>query len=246
MSPRSQVARTTSAAETQAMAAAIADLCRPGDVVVLAGEMGAGKTAFAQGFARGLGITDRVTSPTFTIVREYSGPGLALHHLDVYRLEHMREVLELGIGEMLDEDAVMLVEWGDAVLPALGDLYLEIRAGTGGDEAAIFAGDLFRMYLRYAEGRRWHVEILSAHEGEHGGYKEVVARVEGKGKHRVDPGFGERHGPGGLRHWRARGRAGLLALIAGEATRREPHSGHRVHLSPSSDRAERNLVRGCR
>ncbi|MFI4958069.1 MAG: peptide chain release factor 1 [Lysobacterales bacterium] len=61
------------------------------------------------------------------------------------------------------------------------NLYLEVRAGTGGDEAAIFAGDLFRMYLRYAEGRRWHVEILSEHAGEHGGYKEIVARVEGSG-----------------------------------------------------------------
>jgi len=61
------------------------------------------------------------------------------------------------------------------------NLYLEVRAGTGGDEAAIFAGDLFRMYLRYAENRRWHVEVLSEHAGEHGGYKEVVARIEGKG-----------------------------------------------------------------
>jgi len=61
------------------------------------------------------------------------------------------------------------------------NLYLEVRAGTGGDEAAIFAGDLFRMYVRYAERRRWQVEILSEHAGEHGGYKEIVARVEGKG-----------------------------------------------------------------
>jgi peptide chain release factor 1 len=61
------------------------------------------------------------------------------------------------------------------------NLYLEVRAGAGGDEAAIFAGDLLRMYLRYAESRRWHVEILSEHAGEHGGYKEVVARVEGAG-----------------------------------------------------------------
>ncbi|GAP66702.1 peptide chain release factor RF-1 [Mizugakiibacter sediminis] len=61
------------------------------------------------------------------------------------------------------------------------NLYLEVRAGTGGDEAALFAGDLFRMYARYAERKRWCVEILSAHEGEHGGYKEVIARVEGKG-----------------------------------------------------------------
>ena len=61
------------------------------------------------------------------------------------------------------------------------NLYLEVRAGTGGDEAAIFAGDLFRMYTRYAEKRRWSVEILSASEGEHGGYKEVIARIEGAG-----------------------------------------------------------------
>jgi peptide chain release factor 1 len=61
------------------------------------------------------------------------------------------------------------------------NLFLEVRAGTGGDEAAIFAGDLFRMYARYAERRRWQVEIVSASEGEHGGYKEIVARVEGKG-----------------------------------------------------------------
>ncbi len=59
--------------------------------------------------------------------------------------------------------------------------YLEIRAGTGGDEAAIFAGDLFRMYSRYAEARRWRVEVLSANDGEHGGYKEVIAKVSGEG-----------------------------------------------------------------
>jgi len=62
-----------------------------------------------------------------------------------------------------------------------GNLFLEIRAGTGGDEAAIFAGDLMRMYLRYAERKRWTVEILTSSDGEHGGYKEVIARVEGSG-----------------------------------------------------------------
>ncbi|WP_413624060.1 peptide chain release factor 1 [Luteibacter sp. Lutesp34] len=62
-----------------------------------------------------------------------------------------------------------------------GNLFLEVRAGTGGDEAAIFAGDLFRMYARYAERQRWNMEILSASEGEHGGYKEIVARIEGRG-----------------------------------------------------------------
>jgi peptide chain release factor 1 len=61
------------------------------------------------------------------------------------------------------------------------DVYLEIRAGTGGDEAALFAGDLYRMYLRYAERKGWSVEILSAHEGEHGGYKELIAKLSGRG-----------------------------------------------------------------
>ncbi|MFN3587662.1 MAG: PCRF domain-containing protein, partial [Moraxellaceae bacterium] len=60
------------------------------------------------------------------------------------------------------------------------NVYLEVRAGTGGDEAALFAGDLFRMYSRYAEKRRWRVELVSASPGEHGGYKEVIARVEGE------------------------------------------------------------------
>ncbi|HJW45238.1 MAG TPA: peptide chain release factor 1 [Lysobacter sp.] len=62
-----------------------------------------------------------------------------------------------------------------------GDIYLEVRAGTGGDEAAIFAGDLFRMYARYAERQGWKVEVESANPGEHGGYKEIIARVEGRG-----------------------------------------------------------------
>jgi peptide chain release factor 1 len=61
------------------------------------------------------------------------------------------------------------------------DVYLEIRAGTGGDEAALFAGDLYRMYLRYAERKSWTVEIISAHEGEHGGYKELIAKLSGRG-----------------------------------------------------------------
>jgi tRNA threonylcarbamoyladenosine biosynthesis protein TsaE len=142
------VAHTTSAAQTQTLAAALAGLCGPGDLIILAGDMGAGKTAFAQGFALGLGIADRVTSPTFTIVREYAGGRLALHHLDVYRLDQLREVLELGVSEMLDEDAVMLVEWGDAVLPALGDQYLEIRFTFGE------ADDDRRLELA-ARGSRW-------------------------------------------------------------------------------------------
>lgn len=127
---------TTGAHQTQELAAALAGVAAAGDLLVLAGDMGAGKTAFTQGLARGLGITERVTSPTFTIIREYAGPGLDLHHLDVYRLDNLHEVVDLGLGEMLDEEAVMVVEWGDAVLPALPDQYLDIRIrfGEGDDD----------------------------------------------------------------------------------------------------------------
>jgi len=148
VTPRPPVASTSSAEQTQALAEALAGICRAGDLLVLAGEMGAGKTAFAQGFARGLGVDEPVTSPTFTIVREYRGTDLALHHLDVYRLDQLREVAELGVGEMLDEDAVMLVEWGDAVLPALGDRYLEVRITFG-------AGDDDRHLELTARGTAW-------------------------------------------------------------------------------------------
>lgn len=133
---RRLVARTATVVDTQALAESLAAIAEAGDLLVLAGEMGAGKTAFAQGFARGLGIPGPVTSPTFTIVAEHTGGRLNLHHLDVYRLEHLREVTDLGLGEMLDEEAVMLIEWGDAVLPALPDQYLEVRIafGEGDDE----------------------------------------------------------------------------------------------------------------
>ena len=79
----------------------------------------------------------------------------------------------------LDEQLALLLVPKDPRDEA--NLFLEVRAGTGGDEAALFAGDLFRMYARYAERRRWVVEVVSASEGEHGGYKEIVARIGGKG-----------------------------------------------------------------
>lgn len=148
MTTRAHRVATSSAGQTQALAEVLSGLCRAGDLIVLAGEMGAGKTAFAQGFARGLGVAEPVTSPTFTIVREYEGTDLALHHLDVYRLDQLREVAELGVGEMLDEDAVMIVEWGDAILPALGDRYLEVRITFG-------AGDDDRLLELTPHGTAW-------------------------------------------------------------------------------------------
>ncbi len=128
-------ARTTAVEATRALAAAVAELARPGDVILLAGELGAGKTAFAQGFGRGLGVPGPITSPTFTLARQYVGR-LVLHHLDVYRLEHMEEVYDVGLPELLDEGGVTLIEWGDAVVPVLPADFLEIRLtfGDGDDD----------------------------------------------------------------------------------------------------------------
>lgn len=129
------VARTTSAEETRNLAAALAELARAGDLLLLAGDLGAGKTAFAQGFGRGLGVEEPITSPTFTLAREYQGRRIRLHHLDVYRLEGLDEIFDVGLPELLDDEAVVLVEWGDAIAPAVPADYLEIRITLGeGDD----------------------------------------------------------------------------------------------------------------
>jgi tRNA threonylcarbamoyladenosine biosynthesis protein TsaE len=132
--------RTASVEETRDVGAAIAGLAGPGDVVVLAGDLGAGKTAFVQGFGRALGVADRITSPTFTLVHVYEGR-LPIHHLDVYRLDQVQEALDLGLAEMLDDGGVVLVEWGDAILPVLPHDLLEVRLtlGDGDDDRTITA-----------------------------------------------------------------------------------------------------------
>jgi tRNA threonylcarbamoyl adenosine modification protein YjeE len=89
-------AATKSVDDTRALAAEVAGLAQPGDLIVLAGDLGTGKTAFAQGFARGLGIEEPVTSPAFILVRTYEGR-LPLVHLDVYRLDHMQELVEVRL-----------------------------------------------------------------------------------------------------------------------------------------------------
>jgi tRNA threonylcarbamoyladenosine biosynthesis protein TsaE len=146
-------ARTHSVDETRALAVAVAELARPGDVILLAGDLGAGKTAFAQGFGSGLGVTEPITSPTFTLLHQYEGR-LGLHHLDVYRLDQLAEVLDIGLPELLDEGGVTLIEWGDAITPALPADYLEIRFRftARADEAA---GDDERDLDLLVVGARW-------------------------------------------------------------------------------------------
>jgi tRNA threonylcarbamoyladenosine biosynthesis protein TsaE len=104
---------TQSQEETQAVARSLAAQLKPGDVVLLSGELGAGKTAFVRGLAAGLGIdSEEVSSPTFTLVHEYRGGRLTLYHADLYRLERAATG-ELGLEEMGVADGVLAVEWPD-------------------------------------------------------------------------------------------------------------------------------------
>jgi tRNA threonylcarbamoyladenosine biosynthesis protein TsaE len=123
-------ATTASPEATRALAAALAPLCRAGDVVLLVGDLGAGKTVFAQGFAAALGVEGPVTSPTFALVRHYrcgpDRPVRTLIHADVYRTGSVAEVAELALAELVEEDAVAVVEWGDMAAPALGESALEV------------------------------------------------------------------------------------------------------------------------
>ena len=119
-------ALTRSVEETRDLAERLArTVLRPGDLVVLAGDLGAGKTAFAQGVGRGLEVTDRVVSPTFTIVRQYQGT-MPMTHVDVYRLDRLQELHDLGFDELFD-DGVTLIEWGDVIGSLLPADRLEVR-----------------------------------------------------------------------------------------------------------------------
>ncbi len=175
--------RTKSAHDTRAMGAALARGLRPGDVVLLAGDLGSGKTTLAQGIAVGLGVADHVTSPTFTLVRSYPVPprpvdgdgvdrdgvdrdgvdrdgvdrdavdGIApvrtFLHADLYRLEHLGEVADLAIGELVEDDAVAVVEWGDVAEPVLGRDALTVRLAPDED------GDEEQRRVTIALARSW-------------------------------------------------------------------------------------------
>ena len=104
--------------ETRALAARLASLCRPGDVIVLSGGLGVGKTVFVGGLADGLGVEEDVTSPTFVLMRTYSSGFLPLVHVDVYRISSSLEFDDLEVFE-LGRDGVVAIEWGDVIGAAL-------------------------------------------------------------------------------------------------------------------------------
>jgi tRNA threonylcarbamoyladenosine biosynthesis protein TsaE len=122
---RSLAVTSRSPEETRILGAALAPMLLPGDVISLSGDLGAGKTVFVQGLGAALGVTARVSSPTFTIVHEYWGR-YPIIHIDVYRLDSFQEVLDLGFDELLDPEAIMIVEWGEAVAPMLPQRYVDI------------------------------------------------------------------------------------------------------------------------
>jgi len=146
------LAVTKAVDETRALAAALAELARPGDIVVLAGDLGAGKTAFTQGYGRELGVAEQITSPTFTLVSQYLDGRLPLNHLDVYRLGQIEEVADLGLTELLDEGGVTIIEWGDTITPALPADFLEIRIRLGD-------GDDDRVLEIETVGPRWSARL---------------------------------------------------------------------------------------
>ena len=151
------VLRTKSADDTRDVGAAIARVAMAGDTVLLAGDLGAGKTTFTQGFGGALGVEDRVTSPTFTLVHQYHGGSLPLVHVDVYRVEKLQEVVDLALPELLDDGAVVLIEWGDVAEPVLPPDFLEVRIGFGD-------GDDDRVIALRTVGPRWSARVRTLTE----------------------------------------------------------------------------------
>ncbi len=135
-----------SAERTRELGACLGRLVEPGDVIVLTGDLGAGKTVFTKGLAAGLGVVDNVTSPTFVILHQLDGR-IPLYHLDLYRLEDPREFAELGFEDVLYGDGVSVLEWGDKFPGQLPSERLELIFEITGDES--------RKIVVRPVGKRW-------------------------------------------------------------------------------------------
>ncbi len=122
---------THSPDETRRFAAMLAETLQPGAVIALHGDLGAGKTCFAQGLAQGLGVQRDVVSPTFTLVGEHPGRRLRMSHIDLYRIHSVREALNLGIDDYLDSDGVTVIEWAERIASILPEKTIHIRLEPG-------------------------------------------------------------------------------------------------------------------
>ena len=134
---------SNSPAETEAIGAALGKILPAGTVIAYRGDLGAGKTAFTRGLARGLGYTDMVTSPTYTIVNEYLGGRLPLFHFDMYRLRSSDDLWDIGWEDYLDRNGICAVEWSENVADALeGPLMITIeKTGEGSRRITVEGGD---------------------------------------------------------------------------------------------------------
>lgn len=162
--------RSGSAAATTVLGRALGSVLEAGDVVVLTGDLGAGKTCLTGGVAAGLGDEGTVTSPTFTIMAVHDRGRIPLYHFDLYRLTDVSELDDVGIYDVLDDDGACLVEWGEAYADELGDDRLDVTltreelaagdANATGDEAAP-SGEPARLVRAVAHGERAE-RLLSA------------------------------------------------------------------------------------
>ena len=124
---------TRSGDETERVGERLGRRLVPGDVVALSGELGAGKTCFVRGLARGLGVTQGVSSPTFVIVNQYTGR-MPVFHIDAYRTESLTELLDIGFDEYVSGDGVTVIEWSDKLEPLLPPGAIRVRISGLGDE----------------------------------------------------------------------------------------------------------------
>lgn len=137
--------------DTTRFAAALAREVRPRDVLLLTGDLGAGKTTFTKAFCAALGVTDHVTSPTFTLVHEYRGNSLTVCHADLYRLERTGELTDLGLDDARRAGAVLVVEWGDLAPQEFDDALII---------TFVHAGDTARRITVTWKGASWEVRFL--------------------------------------------------------------------------------------
>ncbi len=140
--------------QTRELAATVAGALRPGDVVALTGELGAGKTCFVQGAASALGVQERVTSPSFVLRREYEG-SVPILHMDIYRLETLQEIVDIGYEEVFDRTRVTFIEWGDAMSPLLPSDHLELEFRLPPASADMAVGEEDRRILLRPRGQDW-------------------------------------------------------------------------------------------
>ena len=129
-----QKIKLNSESDTRALGFSIAEALEPGDIVALVGDLGTGKTALTKYIAEGLGVTEKISSPTFTIIKEYKSGRLPLYHFDVYRLGGAEEFYDIGGEELLDGDGACVIEWADIIADALPGDALLIKLDYGNHE----------------------------------------------------------------------------------------------------------------